>query len=78
MYRHIITGAKAQSPNDALGGILADEMGLGKSLTMLAAIVATLNDALAYTRHMASLSLTERQGMTAAKSTLLVVPSARK
>jgi hypothetical protein len=52
-------------------------MGLGKSLTMLSAIAGSLVSALDYARTVTSISASS-QGIIAAKSTLIVVPSARK
>lgn len=45
-YRHAITNAKTriQQPETG-GGILADEMGMGKSLSILALITKTLDNA---------------------------------
>ena len=65
-------------PEETLGGILADEMGPGKSLTMLAAIITSLHNASNYA---ASRNLQpDNNGSLAiaAKSTLVIVPSARK
>lgn len=43
-FSHALVGKReANAPLECEGGILADDMGLGKSLTMLAVIVATLN-----------------------------------
>lgn len=79
-FQHIITGAKSPNPDDFLGGILADDMGLGKSLTMLCAIVGSLVRANEYMRENSMMSgLVEQLGEhpRAAKSTLIIVPSAR-
>ena len=78
IYRHSITGATSEAPKATFGGILADEMGLGKSLTMLSAIMASLGDAESYVHSkMCGLS-DDDQSVITAKSTLLIVPSARK
>ena len=73
-YRHaIVSSAISKMPHEVQGGILADEMGLGKTITMLAQIVAT--------RHVAESFATAERASTArfrTKSTLIVVPSARK
>jgi SWI/SNF-related matrix-associated actin-dependent regulator of chromatin subfamily A3 len=74
-YQHIITGAKSSTPNDILGGILADDMGLGKSLAMLCAVMGSLGRASEYAEQIHSVGL-PREGRRAAKSTLIIVPSA--
>lgn len=53
-------------------------MGLGKSLTMLSAIMASLGDAEAYVTSKTGGAPDSDQSVIAAKSTLLIVPSARK
>lgn len=63
---------------DTRGGILADDMGLGKSLIMISAIIGSLSSALDY-----AVSLTSKPGegsevVLAAKSTLVILPSACK
>lgn len=63
---------------DALGGILADDMGLGKTLSTLAVIVASLARAIDF-----AVSNTEARpalwhDLVPCKTTLVVVPSARK
>ena len=76
-YQHIITGAKSPTPNDFLGGILADDMGLGKSLAMLCAVMGSLDRASEYAGQIYSVG-SPREGRRAAKSTLIIVPSACK
>jgi SWI/SNF-related matrix-associated actin-dependent regulator of chromatin subfamily A3 len=45
-YRHIVTNTRCMmEPIETGGGILADEMGMGKSLSILALILRTLDDA---------------------------------
>ncbi|CAO2650533.1 Nn.00g018250.m01.CDS01 [Neocucurbitaria sp. VM-36] len=75
VYNHLITGAKSPYAKECPGGIIADEMGLGKSLTMLSAITGTLDRACAYAQSMTSIG-SSGQGVIAAKSTLILVPSA--
>ncbi|KAH0563507.1 hypothetical protein GP486_001928 [Trichoglossum hirsutum] len=75
-YQHIITGAKSPTPDDFLGGILADDMGLGKSLTMLSAIVGSLARANEYARQGSMSAGHPGEPPRAAKSTLIIVPSA--
>jgi len=75
-FQHIITGAKSPNAKECAGGIVADEMGLGKSLIMLSAITGSLALAFRYARTMTSVNASGH-GIIAAKSTLIVVPSAR-
>ncbi|KAF1840938.1 uncharacterized protein K460DRAFT_389454 [Cucurbitaria berberidis CBS 394.84] len=75
IFNHVITGAKSPHPKECSGGIIADEMGLGKSLMMLSAITGTLDRACAYAQSMTSVR-SSGQGIIAAKSTLVLVPSA--
>jgi SNF2 family DNA or RNA helicase len=43
-YEHVVTGLRRSSPGqETFGGLLADEMGMGKTLSMLSAIVSTLD-----------------------------------
>jgi SWI/SNF-related matrix-associated actin-dependent regulator of chromatin subfamily A3 len=73
----MITGAKSPTAKPCPGGLIADEMGLGKSLTMLSAIVGSLSRAINYARAMTNIDI-RGQGVIAAKSTLVLVPSARE
>ncbi|KAH7065668.1 SNF2 family N-terminal domain-containing protein [Paraphoma chrysanthemicola] len=75
IFRHLITDARSSQPKECLGGVIADEMGLGKSLTMLAAIVASLDRALSWAQINTSVDVSGK-GTIAAKCTLIVVPSA--
>lgn len=65
-YQHVITGAKSPSNPDALGGILADDMGLGKTLSVLSAIIDSMEDARVFANS------GERNNVM---STLIIVPS---
>jgi len=58
-----------------LGGIIADEMGLGKSLTMLSAIVGSLENARHFAQSGSRDMRLERQQKVAAKATLVIAPS---
>jgi SNF2-related domain len=58
-------------PNECRGGLLADEMGLGKSLSLLALIVHTLEEAQRFT-DMSSAMCTDR--LTRVGATLIVTP----
>ncbi|KAK5056112.1 hypothetical protein LTR84_012665 [Exophiala bonariae] len=75
-YQHLITGAKCNTPQDPLGGILADEMGLGKSLMMISAIVGSLSQAYNFAFAMTTKPGVNVEAVSAARSTLIVVPSA--
>lgn len=45
-YRHAVTHAVSRSPSLEIGGgILADEMGMGKSLSILALVTKTMEEA---------------------------------
>jgi SNF2 family DNA or RNA helicase len=83
-FSHAITGDTSLSPpHEATGGIIADAMGLGKSLTVLAAIVGSLERAASFARealHMArpgfdGASGAPVNGRIVVKTTLIVVPS---
>jgi len=41
----VVTKARSRNQEETSGGILADEMGMGKTLSVLALIVKTLEDA---------------------------------
>jgi uncharacterized protein YeaC (DUF1315 family) len=75
IFQHIITGARNPSAKECVGGIVADEMGLGKSLTLLSAIAGSLDRGLAYAQTMTKIGASGH-GVIAAKSTLVIVPSA--
>ncbi|KIW74702.1 hypothetical protein Z517_11472 [Fonsecaea pedrosoi CBS 271.37] len=72
MYVHELTREKKYAPvNECVGGLLADEMGLGKSLSLLALIIHTLEEArhfMAY-NHTASPRQVQKIG-----ATLIVTP----
>ncbi|KAH8662435.1 SNF2 family N-terminal domain-containing protein [Xylariales sp. PMI_506] len=71
---HIITGTISKEAEDCLGGILADDMGLGKTLSMLAAIVHTID--LANIFHNSDTTTTNvNDEIRNVKGTLIVVPS---
>ena len=77
-YLHEVTKAKTRihSPETG-GGILADEMGMGKSLSTLALITKTLEDA----QNWMSLDSTDslknaHVKQTRSRATLVIVPSA--
>lgn len=75
-YQHKITGAKSGTRTEALGGILADDMGLGKSLSVLAAVAGTLNQADLHAQRVATMTKEQViQGPIPARCTLVLVPS---
>ena len=76
-FEHQITkGSECHRPDPALGGILADVMGLGKTLTVLAGICSTLEQA---RQSVSQLNhLVEDSSLYRSMSTLVVVPSSRK
>ncbi|KAH8889022.1 hypothetical protein GQ53DRAFT_843116 [Thozetella sp. PMI_491] len=74
-YRHKITKAKRViQPEERGGGILADEMGLGKSLSILALITKTLDDAKEWAQQHNENG--ENKKLSYSRSTLVVVSSA--
>ncbi|KAH7329591.1 SNF2 family N-terminal domain-containing protein [Stachybotrys elegans] len=74
-YKHMITGSKRSTPDDVPGGIFADGMGLGKTLTMIAAVVASLSRASEFaTFH--SKATEVLSWLVRVQSTLVIVPSA--
>ena len=62
--------------DEVTGGILGDDMGLGKTLSMLAAIVVSLDDALRFAYNSTRAPIQYWQDITPSKSTLVIVPSA--
>lgn len=73
-YRHTVHGWKTpRLPEDNRGGLLADEMGLGKTLSLISAIVTSLDDARAFSR----ICVEENRGNAARRShaTLVIAPS---
>ncbi|KAK0747369.1 SNF2 family N-terminal domain-containing protein [Apiosordaria backusii] len=71
-YRHKLTGVEhhGEKPSECGGGILADETGMGKSLSILALITSTLQQAAQWSKDEAGASRTSRS-----KATLIMVPS---
>lgn len=68
----------ADRPIETGGGILADEMGLGKTLTMLCAIIGTIDkarDAIDYAELHKPAQLEARPRLVPSRATLVVVPS---
>jgi hypothetical protein len=76
-HRHIISGATSKTPEDCPGGILADDMGLGKTLSMLAAIVRTIDLATLFSSD-DEITSNNTSIIHNAKSTLVIVPSERE
>lgn len=75
-YRHKITKEiRSTKPVEQGGGILADEMGLGKSLSILSLTMQTLDTARAWAEGKSDMG---DQKLKFSRSTLVVVPSARK
>ncbi|XDG08564.1 hypothetical protein ABKA04_008179 [Annulohypoxylon sp. FPYF3050] len=71
LYRHKLTHAElAEAPNESGGGILADDMGMGKSLSALALVTTTLEQAQSWSQEMPS---SPRDFRT--RATLVIVPS---
>ncbi|RDL38799.1 uncharacterized protein BP5553_03139 [Venustampulla echinocandica] len=78
-YEHVITENKTyDKPVETGGGILADDMGLGKTLTMIATIVATLNDSTAFQSAFLTSTpaeVNDEASIYRARATLVLVPS---
>ncbi|KAH6722788.1 SNF2 family N-terminal domain-containing protein [Leptodontidium sp. MPI-SDFR-AT-0119] len=71
LYRHKLTNAESTEPPSELGGgILADDMGMGKTLSTLALITTTLEEAREWFRDSSNISRKTRS-----KATLIIVPS---
>ncbi|ETS83639.1 hypothetical protein PFICI_05515 [Pestalotiopsis fici W106-1] len=74
-YLHRISDTKSPIPRDPPGGILADDMGHGKTLTMICAIVRTLQQYDTYNKQLPSPKFKSDHGRNPSKSTLVVLPS---
>lgn len=78
VFEHQISGqSQSISPRIPAGGILADVMGLGKTLTILSAIVHSMDEACHSTMPSGETSV-DNYPAWSTKGTLVVVPSARK
>ncbi|EAT84988.1 hypothetical protein SNOG_07522 [Parastagonospora nodorum SN15] len=75
-FKHAITGAKSSEIIDAPGGIIADDMGLGKTLSMLAAVVASVSQAVQDAFSSTRAPTSYWRDIIPSKCTLVVVPSA--
>lgn len=74
-FIHTITRDKRSiKPPECRGGILADEMGMGKSLTLIALIMHTLDDARSSGQPWNDVSLQAERGDTAPGPTLIIAP----
>ncbi|KAI9793804.1 MAG: hypothetical protein M1833_000527 [Piccolia ochrophora] len=77
LYYNVITGKEERRrPEEPRGGILADMMGLGKTLSVLALVVATMDDASAWSKQRPPARQTEEEVplMRNSKGTLLIAP----
>lgn len=78
-YIHRVTKARsALRPEERGGGILADEMGMGKSLCVLALILDTLEKGHEWAQQRHSEAFRSSKVQKCSRSTLIIVPSARK
>lgn len=74
-YQNCISHRKEdRHPGDSRGGLLSDEMGLGKTLTMISAIVTTLDHA----RSLQKDDEGQERMIYQSQATLVLVPSAGK
>jgi SNF2 family DNA or RNA helicase len=65
------------SPRMSTGGIIADDMGLGKTLTILSAIVHSMDEACHFILPSGQMVVNDHLAYPV-KATLVVVPSTRK
>lgn len=71
-FQHAVLDIKKEHPpKENFGGIIADEMGMGKTLSMLAAITVTSEEANSFASSFIG-SATQLRS----KATLVIVPSA--
>ena len=78
VFEHQISGQSQYiSPRISAGGILADVMGLGKTLTVLSAIVHSMDEACRFTLPSGETPVDDHLAYST-QATLVVVPSARK
>ena len=74
-YRHKLTEAESSEPPSELGGgILADDMGMGKSLSVLALIARTLDEARSWSAEIRELSV-QFSRENRSRASLVIVPS---
>jgi SNF2 family DNA or RNA helicase len=74
-YEHEITGNRTLTvPKSTGGGLLADEMGLGKTLSMISAIVSSLEEASIHCQE--PIGSNFQSELFTSKATLVLVPSA--
>jgi SNF2 family DNA or RNA helicase len=78
VFEHQISGQSQYiPPRISAGGILADVMGLGKTLTVLSAIVHSMDEACHFTLPSGETPVDDHLAYST-QATLVVVPSARK
>ena len=77
-YEHAILGSRRMTrPNLSRGGILADDMGLGKTLTMISAILISLNEARTFMCSQNHVNIaSDAQKLLRSSATLVIAPSA--
>lgn len=75
-YRHLITGSSSDKPDDIPGGLLADAMGVGKTLTMIASIASSMENANLFVSNETTGSSPDMHWRCPINSTLILVPSA--
>ena len=75
-FVHELTRERHDHPtNECVGGLLADEMGLGKSLSLLALVVHTLEEA----QHFAStFDIMDTNQLPRIAATLIITPYSSK
>lgn len=77
-YQHVILESRiSKKPDSPSGGILADDMGLGKTLSMLTAIVMSLDESRAFMYSKDRVNIDSAVPYSRrASSTLVIAPSA--
>jgi hypothetical protein len=78
-FIHKITKIRSQiRPDEKGGGILADEMGMGKTLSILALLLKTLDNARQWALDKKDSEFTQTRIQSHSRATLVIVPSGRK
>jgi len=77
LEHHMSDQGQSFSPRMSTGGIIADAMGLGKTLTVLSAIVHSMDAACRFILPSGQIAVNDRLAYPV-KATLVVVPSTRK
>ena len=72
----ILGSTRPSRPHEASGGILANEMGLGKTLTVIAAVIRSIDLAISFSKSRErGTAILDTRTKVATKSTLIIAPS---